>query len=413
VTLFTDRVTAVDPQFDADPAVVGELCARLDGMPLAIELAAARCASLGASGLLAALDDTLRLVAGGRGVDGRHRSLRSVIGWSYQLLDDEERRLFRRLAVFAGSFDLAAATAVTGVGDQGVVADVLGRLVDKSLLVHRRGVTSRWRLLDTIRAFAVEQLRASGEHTEVAQQHLRWAAAAAADLESRLDGPWRADFDAVADDLRAALATAPPGPDPMSHGLARALGHLTFARRFLEESVGHYERAAEHAASAHDAAHALRNAADCAYPAAPYGQRAFQLLLASAARFGEAGDTDTQAITLARAVEVATRFRSGLRVGVAQARLYDLLEQARTIGDPNNPAVAASHATAAAWAADPDTLIPDAALRRRRPQLRGQPVMRCSSAPAWTLSARRHPPRASCAKRCGSRPNGSTSFCPR
>jgi predicted ATPase/DNA-binding CsgD family transcriptional regulator len=182
VTLFTDRVTAVDPQFTADPGVVGELCARLDGMPLAIELAAARGASLGASGLLAALDDTLRLVAGGRGADERHRSLRTVIGWSYQLLADEERQLFRRLAAFAGSFDLAAATAVTGVGDQGAVADVLGRLVDKSLLVHRRGATSRWRLLETIRAFALEQLRAnSGEYAQLVQQHLRWAAATAAD----------------------------------------------------------------------------------------------------------------------------------------------------------------------------------------------------------------------------------------
>jgi predicted ATPase/DNA-binding CsgD family transcriptional regulator len=362
VTLFTDRVTAVDPQFTADPAVVGELCARLDGMPLAIELAAARGASLGASGLLAALDDTLRLVAGGRGADARHRSLRTVIGWSYQLLDVEEQRLFRRLAVFAGSFDLPTATAVTGIGDQGAVADVLGRLVDKSLLIHRRGATSRWRLLETIRAFALEQLQASGEHAELAQQHLGWAAATAVDLESRLSGPWRDEFDAVADDLRAALAAAPPGPDPMSYGLAKALGHLIFARRFLEESVGHYERAAEHATSADDAARALRNAADCAYPAAPYGQRAIQLLLASAASAGEAGNTDLQAITLARAVEVATRFRSGLLVGIPHARLYDLLDQARSLGDPTNPAVAAGYATAAAWAADPDSLIPDAAL---------------------------------------------------
>jgi predicted ATPase/DNA-binding CsgD family transcriptional regulator len=182
VALFADRVTAVDPEFTADPAVVGELCARLDGMPLAIELAAARGASLGMSGLMAALDDVMRLVAGRRCTDGRHRSLRTVIGWSYQLLDEEERRLFRRLAVFSGSFDLAAATAVTRVGDQSAVADVLGRLVDKSLLVHRRGPTSRWRLLETIRAFAAEQLLASGEHAELAKQHLQWAAATAVDL---------------------------------------------------------------------------------------------------------------------------------------------------------------------------------------------------------------------------------------
>jgi predicted ATPase/DNA-binding CsgD family transcriptional regulator len=390
VALFTDRVIAVDPEFTADPAVVGELCARLDGIPLAIELAAARGASLGTSGLMAALEDVMRLVAGRRCTDGRHRSLRTVIGWSYQLLDEEERRLFRRLAVFAGSFDLAAATAVTRSGDRGAVADVLGRLVDKSLLVHRRGPTSRWRLLETIRAFAAEQLLASGEHAELAKQHLQWAAATAADLEGRLGGQWRDDFDAVADDLRAALSAAPPGPDPVSQRLARALGHLVFARRFLMESVGHHERAAEHAPSALEAARNLRAAADCAYPAASSGHRAFDLLLVSAARAGEAGHTAAQAIALARAVEVATRFRSGLRAAVPHARLHHMLDQARSLGDRNNPAVGASRAIAAAWAADPDTLIPDAALAQAAAtaaRATGDPVLISASLDAVRAAA--------------------------
>jgi predicted ATPase len=101
-TLFLERARAADPDFAADPELIGRICARLDGMPLAIELAAARSASLGADGLLAGLDDHLRLVSGGRSATERHRSLRAVIDWSHDLLDEEERKAFRRLAVFSG-----------------------------------------------------------------------------------------------------------------------------------------------------------------------------------------------------------------------------------------------------------------------------------------------------------------------
>src|SRR5262249_52507355 len=135
--LFTDRATAADPEFTADAALIARICSQLDGMPLAIELAAARCASLGANGLLDALDDILRLVADGRDPDQRHRSLRAVIGWSHDLLSDEQRALFRCLAVFGGAFDINAAAVIAG-GSPSAVADVLGRLVDKSLVVHER-----------------------------------------------------------------------------------------------------------------------------------------------------------------------------------------------------------------------------------------------------------------------------------
>ena len=111
--LFLDRARASDPEFSASPAVLTELCARLDGMPLAIELAAARSASLGADGLLAGLDDHLRLLAGSRSANERHSSLRAVIDWSHDLLDEDERAMFRRLGVFAAGFDLDAAMAVS------------------------------------------------------------------------------------------------------------------------------------------------------------------------------------------------------------------------------------------------------------------------------------------------------------
>jgi predicted ATPase len=196
--LFTDRAVVAGPGFVADPAAVAEVCARLDGLPLAIELAAARTAALGAGGVLAGLDDCLGLLAGGRGADERHRSLRAVIGWSYDLLDDEERRFFRQLAVFAGAFTLDAALAVTTAGGRGKAADLLGRLADKSLVVHECGTPGVWRLLDTVRAFATDRLRAAGEETRARQRHLGWFAAHAADLDQQTSGEWRDDFDVAA-----------------------------------------------------------------------------------------------------------------------------------------------------------------------------------------------------------------------
>ena len=161
--LFLDRALAVSPDFAADPAAVTRICVRLDGMPLAIELAAARSASLGAEGLLAALDEQLRLLTGGRQADERHRSLRAVIGWSHDLLDSDERVMFRRLSVFVGGFDLTAAQATAPGATRGEVADLIGRLADKSLLVHGGAGPGRWRLLDTVRAYGQEQLADAGE----------------------------------------------------------------------------------------------------------------------------------------------------------------------------------------------------------------------------------------------------------
>src|SRR5262249_51118932 len=152
-----------DREFAADPAAVAEICARLDGLPLAIELAAARIPALGVGGGLAGLDDSLRLLAGGRGADARHHSLRAVIGWSHALLADKEPSFSRHLAVFAATSALNAAVAVTSAGGRPKAADLLGRLVDKSLVVHQRGTLGRWRLLDTVRAFAADRLRANVE----------------------------------------------------------------------------------------------------------------------------------------------------------------------------------------------------------------------------------------------------------
>ncbi|MEV0157857.1 LuxR C-terminal-related transcriptional regulator [Micromonospora sp. NPDC050686] len=359
--LFHDRAATADPEFTADPEVITEICARLDGMPLAIELAAARSASLGANGLLATLDDTLRLLVSGRGPDARHRSLRAVIGWSHNLLDDEERALFRQLAVFAGGFDLDAVLAVTLLGDRAAVADVLGRLVDKSLVVHQRAV-GRWRLLETVRAFALHQLDGGDDRADVQDRHMRWAATHAALLEDRLGGEWRDAFDAVVDDLRAALANAAPGPGSVPHRLARSLGHLTYARRFLMESLGHFKEAATRATEPAEAARDLRSAADCVHVSTRSGLQSFELLLASARQAQTVGDGNAQAIALCRAAETACRFPARFPVEIPQERLRQLVDQAATTGDAAHPVVAAHLATAAAWTLNPEKYDPDPAL---------------------------------------------------
>ncbi|NED97372.1 AfsR/SARP family transcriptional regulator [Phytoactinopolyspora alkaliphila] len=255
--LFLDRARAVEPGFDAEPALVGEVCARCDGLPLAIELAAARAASLGIDGLLTALDDNLRALVGSRGSTGRHRSVRTVLDWSHELLDPDERVLFRRIGMFAGAFDLTAALAVGTDGQSpAAVIDILGRLTDKSLLVHVRTPSgSRWRLLAVVRAYARDKLAASGEWNSIQARYLTWASTTAAELEHQLNtgGPWRDEFDTVTGDLRAALhfevtaasdtGTAEQARDRLTLALALARLHarsgaFTLAEHAYEEAMG-------------------------------------------------------------------------------------------------------------------------------------------------------------------------------
>jgi predicted ATPase/DNA-binding CsgD family transcriptional regulator len=344
--LFRDRALAVAPDFAADPPAVTRICARLDGMPLAIELAAARSASLGAEGLLAALDEQLRLLSGGRQADARHRSLRAVIGWSYERLDRDEQALFRRLSMFVGGFDLAAAQATVPAATRGEVADLLGRLVDRSLVVHGAGGPGRWRLLDTIRAYGQERLADAGEVDEVRRRHLAWAADTAAALEARITGEWEPEFDQVADDLRAALAGTGPVPDPTAHRLARSLAHLTFARRLFVEARGHYRAAADRAGDAAAAGRDLRDAAAAAVTVLA-GPAAFDLLLDAAARAGAAGDGDARAAALALAIRVCAR-TPGFRDAVAPQRRSELLQEA-TAAAASDPTAVALVTAARAW----------------------------------------------------------------
>jgi len=346
--LFTDRARAVAPDFTADPSAITRICARLDGMPLAIELAAARSASLGAEGLLAALDEQLRLLTGGRQADQRHRSLRAVIGWSHDLLEEDEQALFRRLSVFVGGFDLAAAQAIAPEATRGEIADIIGRLVDKSLVVHGGGRPGRWRLLDTIRAYGLERLDDAGEVDTVRRRYLAWAARTAAALEARIEGVGEREFDPVADDLRAALAGTDAVPDVTAHGLAGALAHLTFARGFFVEARAHYRAAADRAGDAGAAGRNLYDAAAAAVIVSD-GPDAFGLLLEAAERARTAGDTQARAAALAQAVIAAARYRGEFRAQIPPERRAELLREATAAAVHADPATAALLAAARAW----------------------------------------------------------------
>ncbi len=367
VALFFDRARMLDAQFDADPAAVGELCAQLDGMPLAIELATARSAALGITGLRAGLIDRLRLLSGGRSGDERHRSLRAVLDWSHELLDDEERTALRRLGRFAGEVDIAAATAVTGQ-PPAAVADLIGRLADESLLVHRQG-GERWSLLETVRAYALDKLIEAGELDEVTDRYLRWAVDLSADLEDRLERgePWRPAFDAVADDLRAALGLA---DGAVAAPLARSLGHLTYARRFLAESRRHYLRAAECAADDAQAARDLWSAAGVAQVESK-GQLRYGYAVAAAERAAAAGDHGTQAAVLAEAVSVATRFPAIFDRDIGLAELQQMLDVAHRVAPPGDVAAAAQLTAADAWTETRIVDVPDPTPFHSRPRRRG------------------------------------------
>jgi predicted ATPase/DNA-binding CsgD family transcriptional regulator len=367
--LLADRARAADPAFAADPAELADLCARLDGIPLAIELAAARIGSLGTDGLRTALRDRLRLLAGGRGRDQRHRSLRAVIGWSHDLLDPAERVLFRRLSVFAGGFDLAAAGATNPHLPPAELADVLGRLVDKSLVARGAG---RWRMLETVRAFAAELLAAGGDG-DVRDRYLRWAAGTAGALEQRIDGDWHADFDLVADDLRAALASTAAVPDPVAYRLAAAFGHLSYARRRFAEAGEHYRAAAARAADGGVAD--LRLAADVALAVAD-GPAAYDLLRACAAA-AEGGTAavggNARAHALAYAVVVVARYPAGWIFALPEADARALLDEAVAGSDGTDAGTEAMIATARAWLGGPEERLARDAVRLAREA--GDPVL--------------------------------------
>ena len=187
MALLADRIRAIDPSAEVEPAVLDRICARLDRLPLALELAAARVPAAGPAGLLDALDDPLDgLGRPRRTAAARHRSLRDVVQWSFGLLDDEQRSLFVRLGVFAGPVEAAAVAAVCGS------ARALPDLVDRSLVLRQGHRPVGYGMLDTLRAYGRERLAAAPESVTLRTRHAAWAVALVADTaaaRSRPDEP--------------------------------------------------------------------------------------------------------------------------------------------------------------------------------------------------------------------------------
>ncbi len=244
IRLFVDRAAAADPAFhldDRNAATVTEICRRLDGIPLAIELAAARVRVLSVDRIAARLSDRFKLLTGGdRTALKRQQTLRALIDWSHDLLTPGERALFRRLSVFAGGWSLDAAEAVGTGGDvdDGDVLELLTRLVEKSLVVPEVDGT-RYRFLETIRQYAGEQLANSDEEEAVRMRHLGWFLAFAEEGRPHLigsqQGAWLARLDQERENLFAAhrYCDRAPGGGELGIRLLAAIRRYWFDRGLL------------------------------------------------------------------------------------------------------------------------------------------------------------------------------------
>lgn len=257
IALFVQRAKALKPDFaltDANAAAVAEICIRLDGLPLAIELAAARIKLLTPQAMRSRLDKRLPLLTGGaRNLPARQQTLRNTIAWSYDLLDLDEQTLFRRLSIFAGGWSFEAAESLAGEDGRTAidVLDGLTSLVDKSLVRQQEDEDgeTRFAMLETIREFGIEQLTAASEVSIIQRQHAAFFRDLAERAEPELTGPdqeqWFLQLATEHDNLRASLEWSIDHDHAMATGLAGLLGrfwylrgYLSEGRRWLEAAVG-------------------------------------------------------------------------------------------------------------------------------------------------------------------------------
>lgn len=342
VELFVERATAGGSLLTCDDNErITALCQSLDGMALAIELAAARYASLGLDGLEAGLADRLRLLTGGPRIDDRHRSLRSTLDWSYALLAEPDQAVLRRISVFAGPFTAdAAATVLAGWPPEptGAMATILAGLADQSLLIAvSEPAGTRYRVLETIRQYGAGRLRDADESVEALSRHLNWCLDACADLQAaarNLANSWRAAFDLVADELRGALVWATGNAEYRSKGyrLAIGLAELTFARGMPGESQRRYEQAAELADDDMGAVGALRCAAGAA-ESRHFGDDALRLRRAAADTAIRAGDRAGAAGDLARNAELINRVPGLIATEPAVGEVEELIAEGWALAD--------------------------------------------------------------------------------
>ncbi|MEV0824530.1 ATP-binding protein [Nonomuraea rubra] len=350
VTLFMERAEAVG--WPLDPGLrdqIAAICERLDGMALAIELAAARYPTLGLDGITAALSHPLRMLTGGSRADQRHRSVRAALDWSHALLEPADRALLRRVSVFAAPFTAGAAAEVTG-DEEGLVIDGLARLAEQSLLVVSASPGgTEYRALETIRQYGTERLTEAGELADIRSRHLRWCLAKAAGL-AVVREDWRARFDLVANDLRAALAWAADQPEQRAeaYDLARHLAGLAFTRNLVGESQRRHEQAAALADDPGSAASALRHASVVA-GCRMRGDDMFRLRCAAADAARRSGAAAGAAADLAAAATATFRFATTFVRLPAPGEVLALMDKARELAGDDPAALAAVATAEAGW----------------------------------------------------------------
>jgi predicted ATPase len=336
VALFVERAHSADRDFALDAGnadSVAEICRHLDGVPLALEMAASRVPLLGIDQLHDSLDERLRLLKAGQQLgEIRHRTLRDTVEWSHGLLDQSDKRVFRRLAVFAGTFSLDAAVAVSGPedADRWDIVDILGRLTNKSLVTIETGEQPRYRLLETLRLYAWERLKASGEFEAVAERHARyftglseqayvaWETAPDTELlkiyRPEIDNV-RAALDwALADRERAQIAVALAGVAAL---LMTRFGLLAEGKRYTEQAMSLIDAATPPAV----AARLLRQTALLRF----YDPQALPLLQQSAALYRQVADQPNLGATLANIGGLYTNLGRNAEAKATLSEAYDLL----------------------------------------------------------------------------------------
>ncbi len=358
VRLFVARAQDVVPDFALTPEtapVVAEICLRLDGLPLAIELAAARTRVLPPQALLQRLDRRLALVAGGaRDLPARQQTLRATIDWSFHLLAPAEQNLLARLAVFVGGCTLEAAESVCNPQGEADVLEGVESLAAQSLLRQEgSGHEPRLAMLETVREYALERLEAGGEAEALRRAHATWCVALAEEAEPRLKGAqqgvWLERLEREHDNLRAALRwLLENGESEAALGLAGALwwfwyvrGHLSEGRRWLEEALARHDGGT----APRLRATALAGAGILAHYQGDYG-RATTLCGQALALARDLDDKSAIATALHGLAIVA---RSGGNYAAASAMHQEALLLLREIGDGWHTAYELQYLAIASW----------------------------------------------------------------
>jgi predicted ATPase/DNA-binding CsgD family transcriptional regulator len=366
VALFVDRASAAGAPPIDDRAAVAELCRRVDGIALAIELAAARYPSLGLDGLSLGLGPGLPALRIGAGSDVRHRSMGDALAWSFDLLARADQTLMCAVACFASWFDAASAATISGVSSEATIADRLSTLADHHLLVALPGTPTRYRALEIVRQFAHDRSARLGLSDELHVRHLAWCRDDLAELAGagKEDSAWRAQLDGVATEARAALRWAQDGNQPNGGELAELLAEQLLRRGYPAESQQRYEQAAALSAPGPDRARLLNLAAGAA-ACRMVGDDALRLLRSAADEYVVAGDSAHAAQCLAW-IGIYTAQAPGIIAHLPSRQDgRHVLELAKTYAR-GSPAASAAVAVAVAGQLSEDSDIAGAAERAAR-----------------------------------------------